>query len=226
MSAEEWQAGLRRQFGQEQAFTLCNLGEEPIFSEFSISNPASGGQYRVTIRGAHRGDNHCSCPDFATNLLGTCKHIEFTLSQLNRKRGGKTALRRGFHPEYSEIHLHYGEQRSVRWHPGACCPNSLSQHASQLFDFDQDRSLPPHRYEALEAFMQAAHNCGHELRCHDAALAFIAERRDALNRVRILAAAYPEGANSPQLASLLKAIRFHTSFWPIWDDFNKSLCIN
>ncbi len=37
------------------------------------------------------GDNYCSCPDFATNTLGTCKHIEFTLASLERKRGGVSA---------------------------------------------------------------------------------------------------------------------------------------
>src|SRR5262245_35001166 len=79
MSLEEWQIELRRQFGREQHFQLQNLGEERIFSEFEVTNPQSGNSYRVHIRGAQLGENHCSCPDFTTNTLGTCKHIEFIL---------------------------------------------------------------------------------------------------------------------------------------------------
>src|SRR5438132_12755574 len=75
MSLEDWQIELRRQFGREQNFTLKNLGEDRVFSEFEVTNPQSQNSYRVHIRGTQPGDNHCSCPDFATNTLGTCKPI-------------------------------------------------------------------------------------------------------------------------------------------------------
>ena len=95
MDAADWQRGLRRQFGRQQAFALQNLGAEPVFSDFEVFNPASQGRYRVVIRGAEPGSNTCTCPDFASNQLGTCKHIEFTLGQLLTKRGTKAALQRG-----------------------------------------------------------------------------------------------------------------------------------
>jgi hypothetical protein len=57
MAAEVWQAALRRQYGREQNFQLENLGTEPIFPEFRVVNPVSGGRYRVAIRGARLGDN-------------------------------------------------------------------------------------------------------------------------------------------------------------------------
>src|SRR5579859_2285752 len=47
MSLEEWQRELRRQFGREQHFQLKNLGEQPIFSEFAVTNPQSGNSYQV-----------------------------------------------------------------------------------------------------------------------------------------------------------------------------------
>ena len=37
----QWQRGLRRQFGREQAFGLENIGAEPFFSELRVSNPAT-----------------------------------------------------------------------------------------------------------------------------------------------------------------------------------------
>src|SRR5262245_27206294 len=82
MSLEEWQTELRRQFGREQKFKLKNLGDHPALSEFQVTNPQSRSSYRVTIRGRNVGDNSCTCPDFATNTLGTCKHIEFALAKL------------------------------------------------------------------------------------------------------------------------------------------------
>ena len=75
--------------GREQSFKLERLSEEPVFSEFAVANPQTGGRYRVAIRGTGVGENFCSCFDFATNDLGTCKHIEFTLARLEARRGGK-----------------------------------------------------------------------------------------------------------------------------------------
>ena len=43
-------------------------------------------QYRVNIRSFHRRGNYCSCPDFAHNQLGTCKHIEAVLHRIGKRR--------------------------------------------------------------------------------------------------------------------------------------------
>ena len=106
MSLEDWQVELRRQFGREQKYRLKNVGDHPFFSEFEVINPESRNAYRVRIRGLRVGDNFCSCPDFATNTLGTCKHIEFTLADpgAEARRGGgparrlPAALQRGLPP--------------------------------------------------------------------------------------------------------------------------------
>ena len=107
LSLEDWQRELRRQFGRDQQFQIDNQGEHPFFSEFQVMNPQTKNAYRVLIRGKNPGDNFCTCGDFATNTLGTCKHIEFTLGWIENKRGGKKALDDGFQPSYSEVILHY-----------------------------------------------------------------------------------------------------------------------
>jgi len=48
-----------------------------------------GNQYQVTLHDPRNGAGHCTCPDFATNRLGTCKHILFLSEWLGRKRGFK-----------------------------------------------------------------------------------------------------------------------------------------
>src|SRR5437867_4376548 len=98
MLLEQWQIALRREFAQEQKFRLVNVGQQEIFSDFNVSNPQTGRTYRVAIRGGSPGDNHCSCPDFMVNTLGTCKHIEFVLWRLARRSGGRRALAGGYRP--------------------------------------------------------------------------------------------------------------------------------
>jgi len=105
-----------------------------VFSDFRVHNPASGTHYRVAIRGQAPGQNFCACPDYATNDLGTCKHIEFALGKLQAKRGGKAALARGFESEYSEIWLDYARARQVRFRAGTGCPPALLAQAGKLFD--------------------------------------------------------------------------------------------
>jgi superfamily II DNA or RNA helicase len=204
MAIGEWQTRLRRQFGREQSFLLENVGAEPVFSEFNLTNPENGGRYRVAIRGMQPGSNFCSCPDFATNYLGTCKHIEFTLARLEARRGGKAALTRGFRPPYSEIHLDYAGARSVRFRAGTDCPPQLIRQASRLFDKPAGWALPQPRFSELPRFLSAVQKSRHELRCYDDALAFVAEIRDAEQRRRVLDAAYPQGARSAALAGLLE----------------------
>jgi len=47
--------------------------------------------YQVTIRSLHRRANLCSCPDFAGNQLGTCKHVEAVLHKVKK------------HPDYNRF---------------------------------------------------------------------------------------------------------------------------
>ncbi len=202
MSLEDWQIELRRQFGREQNFRIENVGEHPIFSIFHVTNPQSNNTYRVHIRGVEPGDNYCSCPDFATNTLGTCKHIEFTLSVLERKRGGVSALRAGLQPPQSEVYLHYGARREVRFRPGSDCPVALARLATRYFD--ADGSLLPEAFGRFETFVAEATKHDHEVRCHDDVLAFIAEVRDAERRRARVAEAFPKGVASAAFKNLLK----------------------
>ena len=207
MATDDWQRALRRQFGREQAFTLENADAEPVFGDWQVHNPQTGGRYRITVRGVVPGTNHCSCGDFASNDLGTCKHIEFTLGRIQARRGGKTALARGFSPPWSEIVLHPGSARSVRsvrWLAGSDCPPALRVQAEALFDGPAGGVLPWDRLDGLAGFIAAARASGHALRVHDEALAFVAQIRDAEQRRTVLDQAYPKGAHDKGLTKLLK----------------------
>jgi superfamily II DNA or RNA helicase len=204
LSLVEWQRGLRRQFGREQSFGLENLGNEPFFSEFRVSNPLSKSSYRVVIRGVGPGGNFCSCPDYATAELGTCKHIEFTLSRLEKKRGARAAFAGGYRPAFSELYLRNDGRRRVHFRTGTDCPPTLIEAAAGLFDAERDGMLPEERLGDLEHFMVKAQTCGHAFRAYDDALDFIAGRRDADRRAAKLMQLFPRGAADPKLLALLK----------------------
>lgn len=209
MPPQEWQRLLRRQFGREQAFVLENVGDEPLFSEFRVRNPETGGTYRVHIRGLALGENRCNCPDFRTNELGTCKHVEFTLAQLERKRGAKSALRRGFVPPYSELVLRYGHPRTLRLQLGSEAPDAVVQLARGALEVEPGQHGERYLFDADQSatLQQLARLCsklGHELSIDAAAHDHLASLRDAGHRREVLAKAFPQGAASPALAELVK----------------------
>ena len=205
LTPEAWQRRLRRQFGREQKFKVENVGDEPVFSEFRVTNPKSGGTYRVAIRGTQPGVNFCACPDFATNDLGTCKHIESVLARLERRPGGVRALRRAVPSHYSEIYLRYGGERQVRFRAGLSCPHALARRAKALFSAGSGDVLPSSKYLQLDEFLDRTCKSSHQVRCYDDVLDFIAQARDAEHRRSVLDEAYPAGPKAPALQGLLNA---------------------
>jgi superfamily II DNA or RNA helicase len=173
MSLEEWQTQLRRQFGREQKFTFKNVG-----------------------------DNACTCPDFATNTLGTCKHIEFTLAKLERSKKSAPELKAGYRPAHGEVTLRYGSQRQVCFRPPAEANPALANVAARFFD--SSGALKPDSAPRFADFLTAATKHDPDLRVNDDVLGFLAELRDADERAAKVAGAFPQGVRSTALDGLLK----------------------
>jgi len=202
MSVEEWQIALRRQFGREQNYDLQNLGTDPLFSEFAVTNPQTERTYRVAVRGEALGVNFCSCPDFAVNTLGTCKHIEFTLARLGRTRRRRALLQAGYSPPFSEVYVRYGAQRRVALSVGSEAPPAFRSVAAG--HFDPHGLLRPEAFATFERFLGDTAGLGHEVRCYDDALSLIAEVRDAARRQAAIGERYGDGQGERRLAELLK----------------------
>lgn len=202
MSLEQWQTALRKQIATQQKFKIENLGEKPVFSEFGVLNPQTKRTYRVAIRGLNLGDNYCSCPDYAVNTLGTCKHIEHLLRKLRRTPEGKRQFKQGYLPEFSEVYLHYGAQRQVRFHKGTSCPAGVWRAAAGISD--PEGNLSPEGYAAIGDIRDAAANANHELRIHEDAVAYMAQvLTQESTRMRINDA-LPNGADDSAFDRLLK----------------------
>jgi superfamily II DNA or RNA helicase len=202
MTLEQWQIELRKQFGRTQAFRIKNLGDHTVYSEFQVTNPESKSSYRVRIRGRCVGDNACTCPDFATNTLGTCKHIECVLARLERGRETSVLLRQGFLPEFSEIYLQYGARREIRFRPGSECTPEMSRLAANFFD--DEGVLRADALAEFNRFLEKAGEYDPDLRVGVDVLAYLAEVRDAVERQRRVAEAFPRGPRSAAFKDLLK----------------------
>jgi hypothetical protein len=59
--------------------------EKGARSEYRVASH-TGYSYSVVLRSLTERVNSCDCPDFRSNLLGTCKHIEAVLLRLRDRR--------------------------------------------------------------------------------------------------------------------------------------------
>ncbi len=204
MSLDQWQVALRRRFGRKQDFEMQNIGDLPLFSEYAVTNPENAHTYRVAIRGRQLGVNYCSCPDFAVNALGTCKHVEFVLSRLSDTEEKREQLSRGFTPPFSEVFVRYGSERKVVFSPGSEAPPELADMALEYFR--PDGVLREDAAGRLGQFVdQVRHRFDHELRCYDDVLEIIAEKRDAAHRERVVREKYSGREGDERLDELLRA---------------------
>lgn len=69
--------------GRNEEFTL-NAGD--MLKGDHLVTTKRGKQYQVTLHNPADGLGHCSCPDFLSNKLGTCKHIIFVSEFFQKKR--------------------------------------------------------------------------------------------------------------------------------------------
>mgnify|MGYP002623147667 CR=1 FL=1 len=103
----------RRKRGQEDLKRIINQGGHPIYSLFEVTS-TSGQTYRVRIHDLKELQNTCTCPDYRTNLIGTCKHIEGVLIQLHEKHKDKLDKLAAERPSTARIYLHYARDVTVR----------------------------------------------------------------------------------------------------------------
>jgi superfamily II DNA or RNA helicase len=129
----EEQIDIRRQRARAGHFRIENTGKNRVFSGYRVTNPESGGQYTVAVRGFELGDNTCTCPDFKSNTLGTCKHVEAVLDHL--KDDLPAHLQKKKAPvTRPEIYLHYGEQLQLGIHLPTRHSDQLARLATAYFD--------------------------------------------------------------------------------------------
>lgn len=103
----------RRERARAEILKIVNKGNHPVFSLFEVSS-VSKKSYRVEIRSLDELQNSCTCPDYKTNFIGTCKHIEGVLISLEKEHGKKLKKLAAERPKGTQIYLHHGKEITVR----------------------------------------------------------------------------------------------------------------
>ncbi|MBZ5624543.1 MAG: DEAD/DEAH box helicase [Acidobacteriia bacterium] len=128
----EQQIAERRERAQATVLQILERPKSQLYGDYRVES-ASGKAYRVAMRGPGLFENYCSCPDFAVNTLGTCKHIEALLLQL-RQRHGKALERKKYARSRASISLEYGVTIEVRLRLPLSPSPALKGLAEEYFD--------------------------------------------------------------------------------------------
>src|SRR2546425_2563824 len=105
---------LRRERATSELMHVKSLEpSERVFATFAVRSP-SGACYEVEVRSLSERANSCSCPDFRTNGLATCKHVEAVIARLRRTQAGRSALERADRSPRVEVFVRrMGEEPDV-----------------------------------------------------------------------------------------------------------------
>lgn len=185
MSLEEWQIALRKQAAQKEFLSIEPMDKKLAPGDYNVRNPQTGYVYKVAFRGTDSVWNYCSCPDFKTNQLGTCKHIEAIQSYLKTQ---KKRIPKELVPSYTSVYLSYKGERNVRIRIGSDNQEAFSRLAKDYFN--EEGVLEESNYDRFYDFLQEAKRIDDTFRCYNDALEFVIERRATLFRNRKLDAKY------------------------------------
>lgn len=188
MTIEEWQVALRQEHARDANFTVEHLDNNRIWGDYLVSS--STGRYRIAFRGVRSDRNFCSCLDFRTNGLGTCKHLEAVSLYLQTHVPGYPWAGMTYNPPYSSIYVSYKGGRSVRMRVG-------EQHVEQYLQlrrqyFDEQGVLPEHNYIHLSEICRRASAISSDFRCYEDVQGYVSERVAVLRCRHELETTHPE----------------------------------
>jgi len=126
----------REERARNEKFRMQSSDPRTPWTDYSLTSGATGKTYRVALRGLERGISYCSCPDFRTNTLGTCKHIMAALRRVKPKFS-KQALHRPYRRKHLSVHLTSGPQLALRFG----IPERLDEEAAKIVQPVADRDI-------------------------------------------------------------------------------------
>ncbi|MEX2559540.1 MAG: SNF2-related protein, partial [Pirellulales bacterium] len=126
----------RAERAKGEPMAVKSLDPSRPWTDYTVTNRASGKTYRVALRGVEPGDSYCSCPDFRTNTLGTCKHVLRVLSKAKRRF---TARQLQQPPRVAQLalHLRYAGDVTLR----LLVPDRLDDEALAIVSSLRDRAI-------------------------------------------------------------------------------------
>lgn len=180
MTAEEWQKELRRQFVEREPLSITPDADEAAYGVFDVRNPKTKNSYKVVYRGIDSKWNYCSCMDFKTNRLGTCKHVEAVRKWLELHHKNAAVV----NPPYSSLYVSYKDGREVCLRIGSSHWAEMKVLAAEWFT--EDGKALPGTLTRMPVFIAKAKEIEPEFRCYPDVTDYLSEIKDAQYRERYL----------------------------------------
>ncbi len=171
MSVEEWQVALRHEFALTNNFRVEHIDQNRIWGDYFVYSGPN--RYRVAFRGVRSERNYCSCLDFRTNGLGTCKHLEAVSIYLQEHEEGYPWAHREYIPRHSSLYVSYKGGRSVRLSIGLGDETRYESFRRKYFG--EDFILKPSYYDRLEEIYNEGLNLSEEFRCYNDVWEYVEE---------------------------------------------------
>jgi SNF2 family DNA or RNA helicase len=184
MPVAQWQTVLRKQIAEKTDFKITNIGEGLVFSDYHVFNASTKNTYKVALRSADNSLNYCSCYDFKTNQIGTCKHIEGVLMYIRKRQLLLKTLKQPYSTTYSSMYMEYRGERKIKFRTGT----ENDAEYKKLFKpyVDNSDSLNEKGFEEIDLLLEKAFQINPSFRCYEDALSHIIQLREKKQRMDFL----------------------------------------
>ena len=132
--AERWERA------STERMKIKSENRETPWGDYLVTSTLSGKSYGVSLRGLQPGQSHCTCPDFRTNTLGTCKHI-MRVGAIVKRKFTAEQLKSRFRQKQIEVLLDYGRDVTLR----VAMPDKLPADVAEVMEPFRDKVNPPLR---------------------------------------------------------------------------------
>ncbi len=171
----------RIQRAEEEPMRVRSLDTDRPWTDYVVMSERSGRSYRVALRSLDVGRSFCTCPDFRTNRLETCKHILHVQAKV-QKRFPAAKLRSPYRRKRLSLRLHYGSfdgssPRGLLFN----LPHNADETLREIVGSGE--TAPIASATDVMAQVQALEHAGHDVTIFPDAEAFI-QRQLVQNRVR------------------------------------------
>ena len=126
----------REERARTETMRVQSADPKRLWTDYTVTNAVSGKTYRVALRGWQPGECYCTCPDFRTNTLGTCKHIMHVQRKVARRFSAAQRNRPYVHRDIA-LAVRYGQRAELRW----LLPEQLDGEAAKLLSPFRDRPV-------------------------------------------------------------------------------------
>lgn len=139
----------RQKRAAEERMSVKSMNPDKPWVDYVVTSRNSGRSYRVALRGLELGDSFCTCPDFKTNRLGTCKHILNVCKKV--KKRFTTKQRKPYRRKRLSVSVDYGDVGGVRFNLPHKCDEKMAEIVGSSADQPlQDAAQIVQRLQALE----------------------------------------------------------------------------